>query len=66
MSPTDYGWKWTQNCFRPDWYLGSLVPESLTSPPMDDGDSVGATSTDDESSDNAWSEASDKGDGEDV
>ena len=27
-SPTDCGWKLTQNCLQPDWYPGSSVPES--------------------------------------
>ena len=39
--------------------------ESHAGPPRDDGDSVGAASTDDES-DNAWSEASDESDGENM
>ena len=32
-SPTDYGWKLNKNCFEPDWFQGSSVPESLTSEP---------------------------------
>ena len=60
-SPTDYGWKFSQNCFEPDWYPGSSVPESLTGPHEDDGDGVEDNSVDEES-DNAWSEDSDESD----
>ena len=61
-SPTDYGWKLSQNCFEPDWYPGSSVPESLTGPHEDDGDGVEDNSVDEEESDNAWSEDSDESD----
>ena len=40
------------------WSLTSALLESLAAIAMDDGDRVGATSTDDESG-NAWSEDSD-------
>ena len=60
-SPTDDGWKLTQNCLQPDWYPGSSLPESLTRAPSVDGDSMGATSTDDES-ENVWSYDSDEND----
>ena len=54
-SPTDCGWKSTQNCLQPDWYPGSSVPESLTCA----SDNMEDTSTDGEQSDNAWSDDSD-------
>lgn len=59
--PLDFGWKSTNNCFEPEWYPGSAVPESLTgSPttPTEDDDSV----QDEEESDDAWSEESDESD----
>ena len=46
-STIDYGWNATENCLKPDW--GTREYDTVT----EDGDSVGATSTDDES-DNAW------------
>ena len=61
-SPTDDGWKLTQNCLQPDWYPGSSLPESLTHASTDDGDSMGAMSTDDEESDNVWSDDSNEND----
>ena len=54
-SSTDCGWKLTQNCFQPDWYPGSSVPESLTCT----SDNMEDAPTDDEQSDNAWSDDSD-------
>ena len=54
-SPSDYGWKLTQNCLQPDWYPGSSVPESLTCA----SDNMEDATTDDEQSDNAWSDDSD-------
>ena len=54
-SPTDCGWKLTQDCLQPDWYPGSSVPESLTCA----SDNMEDASTDDEQSDNAWSDDSD-------
>ena len=56
-SPTNYGWKLTQNCLQPDWYPGSSVPESLTCASTTE-DSMEATSTDDEESENACSDDS--------
>ena len=60
-SPTDYGWKLNQNCFEPDWFQGSSVPESLTSEPtsLADANSGEATSSDEEESelDEAWSDS---------
>ena len=59
-NPTDYRWKLNQNCFEPDWFQGSLVPESLTSAPTlpVDADSAEATSSDEveSESDEAWSD----------
>ena len=59
-SPTDYGWNINQNCYEPDWFQGSSVPESLTSAPTSpaDADSAEATSSDEEESesDEAWSD----------
>ena len=57
--PTDYGWKLNQNCFEPDWFQGSSVPESLTSEPtsLADANSAEATSSDEEESDEAWSDS---------
>ena len=60
-SPTDYGWKLTENSFEPDWYPGSSLPESLTDQPSDDRDRAGPASIDDEDDsdgDSAWSEES--------
>jgi len=59
-SPTDYAWKLNQNCFEPDWFPGSSVPESLTTSTPED--TMGVTSTDDEESDNTWSDDSDDSD----
>ena len=61
VSPADSGWKLIQDCFEPDWFPESSVPESLTCTSMPEDD-TGATSTDDEESDNAWSDDSDDGD----
>ena len=62
-SPTDYGWKLNQNCFEPDWFQRSSVPESFTSAPTSpaDADSVEATSSDEEESelDEAWRDNND-------
>ena len=70
VSPTDYewrnGWKETENSLEPDWYPTSALLDSLTATPMNDGDSMGVTSTDDEESNNAWSVDSDNTDEEDV
>ena len=52
-SPTDYGWKLNQNCFERDWFPGNSVPKSLTTSTPED--TVGVISTDDEESDNTWS-----------
>ena len=58
-SPTDYGWKLNQNCFEPDWFQGSSVPECLTSEPtsLADANRAEATSSDEEESDEAWSDS---------
>ena len=60
-SPTDYRWKLSQNCFEPDWFQGSSVPESLTSEltSLADANSAEATSSDEEESesDEAWSDS---------
>ena len=58
-SPTDFAWKLNQNCFEPDWFPGSSVPESLTTSTPED--TMGTTSTDDES-DNTWSDVCDNSD----
>ena len=64
--PIDYGWKENQNRLELDWFLGNSVPESLTAASADDGERMEATFTDDEQSDNAWSEDSDDSDGDCV
>ena len=51
VSPTDNGWKLNQNCFEPDWFPGSFVPESLTCTSTPEHYPE-VTSTDDEESDN--------------
>ena len=59
-SPTDFAWKLNQNCFEPDWFPGSSVQESLTTSTPED--TMGTTSTDDEESDNTWSDVCDNSD----
>ena len=54
-----YGWKDNHNHLEPYWYQGNSVPESLTATSANNGERMEATSTDDEQSDNAWSEDSD-------
>lgn len=61
-NPTDYGWKISENCFEPAWYDGSPVPDFLVPHSTDSGDSPDQTSTDDEVSDDPWSEESDDSD----
>ena len=65
-TPTDHGWKKTENGLEPDWYPTSVLPECLTASPTNDGDSLGATSTDDEESGNARNEDIDDTNEEDV
>ena len=57
-----YGWKLNQNCFEPDWFQGSSVPESLTSEAtsLADANSAEATSSNEEESDEAWSDSDEK------
>ena len=52
-SPTDYGWKLNQNCFDSKQSLG------LTSEPtsLADANSAEATSSNEEESDEAWSDS---------
>ena len=50
-SATDYGWKLNQNCFEPDWFQGSPVPESLTS-----GAPTSPADASESESDDAWSD----------
>lgn len=66
VSPTDYGWRLSQNCFEPEWFPGSSVPESLTTPAEEDS-AEATTDLDEESdeeseSDDAWSDNSDSDD----
>ena len=64
-SPTDYGWKLSQNCFEPDWFQGISIPQSLTRTLTSPADANGGeiTSSDDEEpEDDAWSENCDSDD----
>ena len=47
---TSYGWSLCQNCFEPNWFPGSSIPESLTCipTPVDEESGVEATSSDNE------------------
>ena len=62
INPANYGWQLTENCFQPDWFSGSSVPESLTAPLSENTDS----STDEEESDSFWSEESEDSDEEEM
>ena len=64
--PTDYDWVNTEDCLQPLWFTGNCVPVSLTGPSNQatarattSDDVADASFTDDEHSDNAWSENSD-------
>ena len=61
-NPANYGWKLTENCFQPDWFSGSSVPESVTAPLSENTDS----STNEEESDSFWSEESEDSDEEEM
>ena len=55
----DYGWKLTDDCYRPDWFSGYPIPENLV---MDSTNRNSTVEHDNEFDDGAWTEDSDSED----
>jgi len=59
LNPTNFGWLMKDNCYVPDWFDGSAIPEVLFDNTPEEKSNLDFCATDDASEEQTWSDEND-------